>query len=89
MMSTLTNQIVTQNIVLNTGDVEDKRKEILQYFISTWELYESLFKALSSDAAYYMRPQPLRHPLIFYYGHTAVFFVNKLVLNKKITERIN
>ena len=75
-MSTLTNQVVTQNIVLDTGDVEDKRKEILQYFISTWELYESLFKALSSDAAYYMRPQPLRHPLIFYYGHTAVFFVN-------------
>ena len=88
-MSTLTNQIVTQNIVLDTGDVEEKRKEILQYFISTWELYESLFKALSSDASYYMRPQPLRHPLIFYYGHTAVFFVNKLVLNKQITERIN
>ena len=31
----------------------------------------------------------MRHPLIFYYGHTAVFFVNKLVLNKQITERIN
>jgi 5-histidylcysteine sulfoxide synthase len=89
MMSTLTNQIVTQNIVLDTGDVEDKRSEILQYFISTWELYESLFKSLSSDEAYYMRPQPLRHPLIFYYGHTAVFFVNKLVLNKQLDERIH
>ena len=33
-MSTLTNQIVTQNIALDTGNVEEKRSEILQYFIS-------------------------------------------------------
>tara|TARA_B100000519_G_C14186590_1_gene411038 strand:+ start:167 stop:433 length:267 start_codon:yes stop_codon:yes gene_type:complete len=31
----------------------------------------------------------LRHPLIFYFGHTATFFINKLVLSKAINERIN
>lgn len=28
-----------------------------------------------------MRPEPLRHSLIFYYGHTAAFYFNKLVDN--------
>ena len=31
----------------------------------------------------------MRHPLIFYFGHTATFFVNKLLLAKLIPERIN
>ncbi len=31
----------------------------------------------------------MRHPLIFYFGHTATFFINKLVLSKAINERIN
>jgi hypothetical protein len=29
------------------------------------------------------------HPLIFYLGHTATFFVNKLVLAKRLPERIH
>ncbi|MBT8043169.1 MAG: 5-histidylcysteine sulfoxide synthase, partial [Pontiella sp.] len=51
--------------------------------------YENLFDTLVSDEVFYMRPQPLRHPLIFYFGHTAVFFVNKLVLGKQLDTRIN
>lgn len=35
------------------------------------------------------KPIALRHPLIFYFGHTATFFVNKLLLAKLIPERIN
>jgi 5-histidylcysteine sulfoxide synthase/putative 4-mercaptohistidine N1-methyltranferase len=31
----------------------------------------------------------LRHPHIFYFGHTAVFFINKLVLAKAIDTRID
>ena len=41
------------------------------------------------DEAYYIKHETLRHPPIFYYGHTACFFVNKLILAKTVTERIN
>ena len=44
---------------------------------------------LASEEGFYERSQPLRHPLIFYFGHTATFFVNKLVLGKLLSERIN
>lgn len=32
---------------------------------------------------------PLRHPLIFYFGHTATFFVNKLLLARLIDQRLD
>ena len=41
------------------------------------------------DEAYYEKPITLRHPLIFYFGHTATFFVNKLLLAGLIENRIN
>jgi len=31
----------------------------------------------------------LRHPLIFYYGHTATFFINKLILGKYLNQRLD
>ncbi|MBN2340851.1 MAG: 5-histidylcysteine sulfoxide synthase [Deltaproteobacteria bacterium] len=80
---------ITQNIRLRDGSVARKRAEIRQYFIDTFELYERLFLTLASDEVFYKRPQPLRHPLIFYFGHTAVFFVNKLMLAKVFTRRVD
>mgnify|MGYP000058190994 CR=1 FL=1 len=71
------------------NDVAAKRKEISAYFNATFECYESLFETLASDQAYYQKPIPLRHPLIFYYGHTATFFINKLILSGLIESRIN
>jgi 5-histidylcysteine sulfoxide synthase/putative 4-mercaptohistidine N1-methyltranferase len=71
------------------NDVEQKRTELKSYFEQTWELYESLFLLINQDDAFYLRPEPLRHPLIFYYGHTAVFYVNKLLLGKFIQTRVN
>ena len=68
---------------------EEKRKEIAAYFNATFERYESLFETLIDDRAYYQQPIPLRHPLIFYYGHTATFFINKLILSGLIEQRIN
>ena len=65
------------------------RKNLLSYFENCFDRYESLFGCLRSDAAYYDKPISLRHPLIFYFGHTATFFVNKLLLAKLIPERIN
>jgi len=74
---------------LRKGSVEQKRKEIKAYFLDSFNTYESLFACLSSDNAFYERPEKLRHPLIFYFGHTATFFINKLILAKIINERIN
>ena len=74
---------------LSGSDVDAKRTEIAAYFNATWERYESLFETLADDRAYYEKPIPLRHPLIFYYGHTATFFVNKLILTGLIEHRIN
>jgi 5-histidylcysteine sulfoxide synthase/putative 4-mercaptohistidine N1-methyltranferase len=70
-------------------DIEHKRSEIRTYFEQTWDLYDSLFSLINLDQAYYLKPEPLRHPLIFYYGHTAVFYVNKLLLGKFIKKRVN
>ena len=67
----------------------DLRKNLLSYFEASFERYESLFGCLGADAAYYEKSISLRHPLIFYFGHTATFFVNKLLLAKLIPERIN
>lgn len=72
------------------GDsVNGKRAELKRYFKATWQRYDSLFSLVNNDEAYYQRPERLRHPLIFYFGHTACFYINKLILGKYIDERIN
>ncbi len=65
---------------LKTGNPAEKRQEILAYFLRTFELDDQLYKTIKEDETFYLRADPLRHPLIFYFGHTACFFVNKLVL---------
>ncbi|WP_374567302.1 5-histidylcysteine sulfoxide synthase [Nitrosomonas sp.] len=75
--------------LLDGDDINLKREEIRSYFHTTLDRYEQLFETLRTDEAYYKKPISLRHPLIFYLGHTATFFVNKLILAGLITERIN
>ena len=79
----------TRTLILNQGTAEKKREEFLTYFRDTFEIDEKLFEAFANEKAMYMRADPLRHPLIFYFGHTAVFFINKLNLAKIIDYRIN
>ncbi|MCE9507993.1 MAG: 5-histidylcysteine sulfoxide synthase [Alphaproteobacteria bacterium] len=79
----------THTVVLDGPDPEARRLEILEYFHKTFSLYESLFECLNGDEAFYASANPLRHPLIFYYGHTAVFFINKLNVAGLIKERID
>ena len=81
--------LVTKTILLHEGDVEAKRQEILEYFHKSFSLYESIFECLESDEAFYARANPLRHPLIFYYGHTSVFFINKLNVAGLINHRVD
>ncbi len=76
--------------VLLTGSSEQhKRLELKNYFNQTWALYESLFEIVNNDEAYFKKAEPLRHPLIFYFGHTATFYINKLTLGKYIDSRID
>ena len=79
----------TRTTILNQGDAEEKREEIRQYFHATFSLDEQLYETLTAESAFYLRPEPLRHPLIFYLGHTATFYINKLIVAKITNQRIN
>ena len=74
---------------LDGPDPLKKREEIRQDFLNAFGLFESLFELLKDDGVFYRQSEPTRHPMIFYFGHTAVFFVNKLMLANVITERID
>lgn len=86
-MDIIKNQYITP--LLTGNNIDEKRAELKCYFRNTWATYESLFSLINTDNAYFLRPEPLRHPLIFYFGHTATFFINKLILGKYINKRIN
>jgi 5-histidylcysteine sulfoxide synthase/putative 4-mercaptohistidine N1-methyltranferase len=83
------NNLITKTIDLASGNAEDKRNEIRDYFEKTWAVDEKLYTQLASDDVFYHRGDPLRHVLLFYLGHTAVFYINKLFLAKIIDTRIN
>lgn len=78
-----------RSILLNDEEPKKLREKISFYFHQTADLYESLFQTLKNDEAFYAKPIQLRHPLIFYYGHTNTFFINKLILAGLITKRVN
>lgn len=57
------------------------RADMREYFDNSWAITEELFAALQTEEPFYRPPyHDLRHPLIFYYGHPACFYVNKLRL---------
>ena len=74
---------------LDGSDVEKKREEIREYFHNTFTFYEKLFECFKENDVFYVKPEPTRHPIIFYFGHTATFFINKLMISNIIHERIN
>lgn len=77
-----------KTIDLSSGHAQQKKEDIKQYFLKTWELDEKLYTQLASDEVFYMRGDSLRHIILFYLGHTAVFYINKLYLAKLIDQRI-
>lgn len=77
------------SVNLSEVSIEEKRKEIKEYFLQTYQLDEKLFDLLKDKKNIYEQPNTLRHPLIFYYGHTATFFVNKLLLANILDKRVN
>lgn len=67
----------------------ETRQALRTYFINTFDEYTRLFDALSCNDAFYIKPINLRHPLIFYFGHTATFFINKMLLSRLVESRID
>lgn len=63
--------------------------ELRRYFENSWYLNELLFSSLKDNSTFYLSPDPLRNPLIFYHGHTAAFYINKLKMAGLISHGIN
>lgn len=80
---------VTKTLVLDISKPDQMREQIRSYFHRTFSLEEKLYETLKHDSTFYLRADPLRHPIIFYLGHTACFFINKLNIAKITTQRIN
>jgi len=70
------NLVFNNNLKLSTSNNNALRHQ----FLHTFELYERLFSVLKTEGFFY-RGERLRHHPIFYYAHSAVFFINKLVIS--------
>ncbi|MEM9215985.1 MAG: 5-histidylcysteine sulfoxide synthase [Cyanobacteria bacterium P01_F01_bin.150] len=62
---------------------------LIEQFEHAWELEETLMSSLAGESTFYINPDPLRNPLIFYLGHSAVFYINKLIRVGLLDRRIN
>ncbi|WP_069790584.1 5-histidylcysteine sulfoxide synthase [Cyanobacterium sp. IPPAS B-1200] len=65
------------------------KEDIINYLDWGWCREDILFKSILNRDTYYLNPDPLRNPLIFYLGHSAVFFINKLIMVGLLQKRIN
>ncbi|EAZ88378.1 5-histidylcysteine sulfoxide synthase [Crocosphaera chwakensis] len=62
---------------------------LINYFKNSWELEDILMKSIKEEEAFYINPDPLRNPLIFYLGHSAAFYINKLVRVELLEKQLN
>jgi len=70
-------------------ELEMLRAEIMDDFHKTGTTFEKLHEVLTNAAAFFEKHETLRHPPIFYVGHTSSFYVNKLHLGKYSQVRID
>jgi 5-histidylcysteine sulfoxide synthase len=66
------------------------RTSLQSYFDNTWTLTEVLLGSIQGEDSF-MRPpnHGLRHPMIFYYGHPAALYVNKLRVAGLLDKPVN
>ena len=74
------NLVFGNNLKLSTSNSASLKHQ----FLHTFDLYERLFSTIDPKA-FFIRAERLRHHLIFYYAHTAVFYINKLVISKYLS----
>ena len=72
---------------IKTNEISSENLEA--YFQNTWELTELLFSSIKDVESYYINPDPRRHPLVFYFGHVAAFYLNKLKIADLYSETVN
>ncbi|PNG99119.1 hypothetical protein TSOC_015108, partial [Tetrabaena socialis] len=66
------------------------RQSALDYFDNSWTLTEVLFASLQTTDAFIRQPyHQLRHPMMFYYGHPAVLYINKFRVAGLLEEGIH
>lgn len=66
------------------------RQGAKDYFDNSWTLFEMLFAGLKGDEPFYRPPvHGLRHPQIFYYGHTPCLYINKLRVAGVLADPVN
>ena len=66
------------------------RQGTKDYFDNSWTLFEMLFAGLKGDEPFYRPPvHGLRHPQIFYYGHTPCLYINKLRVAGVLADPVN
>jgi len=78
-----------RTLILQQDSPNELREQVRSYFHNTFSIDEKLYESIARDEGFYLRADPLRHPLVFYFGHTAVFYINKLNLAQIISQRIN
>lgn len=66
------------SIEVLVNNAKEKKAEIKKAFNDSFNLYEHLSDQVDEEG-HYIIADPLRHPLIFYLGHTAAFYINKLI----------
>ncbi|NET24560.1 5-histidylcysteine sulfoxide synthase [Okeania sp. SIO1I7] len=75
---------------LNSSHTNNRlRQDILDYFHNAWQLEDILMNSLVGEETFYFNPDPLRNPLIFYLGHSAVFYINKLIRVELLEKHLN
>jgi 5-histidylcysteine sulfoxide synthase/putative 4-mercaptohistidine N1-methyltranferase len=74
---------------LNQGNPDIWKAEVKEYFNNTFTLFEKLHEIFVCPAAFFIKHERLRHPPIFYVGHTASFYINKLNLGKFMDKRVD
>jgi len=66
------------------------RKATKEYFDNSWTLFEMLFAGLKGEEPFYRPPvHGLRHPQVFYYGHTPCLYINKLRVAGVLSKPVN
>jgi 5-histidylcysteine sulfoxide synthase len=65
------------------------RDALIAYFENAWEIEDRLLATVIDPNTFYLSPDPLRNRLIFYLGHSAVFYLNKLIQVDWLDRRIN
>ncbi len=66
------------------------RQSVLDYFDNVWTMTEILFASLQTTDAFIRQPyHQLRHPMMFYYGHPAVLYINKFRVAGLLEDGIN